>query len=106
VLRAGTCADSQSAVSEQPTIESVINLARSKGRVCPLPEAWTQLWEMLPNPNGDAPLPLTLDAWSLPPRSKMNRLREQLEYADRHGVLDEVDAFLRSLSESDWLHLQ
>jgi hypothetical protein len=36
----------------------------------------------------------------------MNRMREQLEFAERHGVLSEVDAFLRSLSESDWLHLQ
>ena len=93
-------------MSEQPTVEDVINFARSRGRVCPLPDAWRQLWEILPNADGDAPAPLIHDAWSLPPRSKMNRMREQLEFADRHGVLHEVDAFLRTLSESDWLHLQ
>ncbi len=89
------------------TLEDVINLTKSNARVCPLPEPWTRLWEMLPRANGEAPAaPLVDAAWELPARTKMIRLREHLEYADRHGVLAEVDAFLQSLSESDWLHLQ
>ena len=89
------------------TLEDVINFAKSNARVCPLPEPWTELWNMLPKTNGESPpAPLVDAAWALPARSKMIRLREHLEYADRHGVLADVDAFLQSLSESDWLHLQ
>ena len=36
--------------------------------------------------------------------SKMLRLRTHLEYAADHGVLEEVDAFLRGLPERDWAH--
>jgi len=50
-------------------------------------------------------LPLLLGAWhGTPAPFKIVRLREHLEWADRHGVLPEVAAFLESLEESDWLH--
>jgi hypothetical protein len=35
----------------------------------------------------------------------MLRLREHLEWADRHGALPAVAAFVESLDERDWLHL-
>jgi hypothetical protein len=36
---------------------------------------------------------------------KMIRLREHLEWAEKHGELDSVDKFLRALPETDWHHL-
>ena len=33
----------------------------------------------------------------------MERLKEHIRYAAAHGVLDEVDAFLRGLVAEDWL---
>ena len=99
--------DSQGDMADRRRLDDVIEFARSNQRVCPLPDSWDQLWRLLPKTNTEAPpAPLILGDWSLPARSKMNRLREHLEYADRHGVLSEVDAFLQSLSESDWMHLQ
>jgi hypothetical protein len=40
-----------------------------------------------------------------PAMLKMLRLQEHIEYAQAHGVLADVDAFLRSLPEEDWAHL-
>jgi hypothetical protein len=51
-------------------------------------------------------LPLILGAWhETPAVMKMTRLTEHIEWADQHGVLKEVDTFLRSLPESEWAHL-
>jgi len=36
---------------------------------------------------------------------KMLRLREHIEWAERHGALDKVHAFLSEMPESEWLHL-
>jgi hypothetical protein len=35
----------------------------------------------------------------------MLRLREHIEYAEMHGVLADVERFLRSLPEEEWAHL-
>ena len=54
----------------------------------------------------EPPLPLILAAWwQTPILPKVIRLREHLEYAERHGVLDRVDAFLRALPETEWAHI-
>src|SRR5262245_10111013 len=79
-------------------------------RVCPNPQRWNKLWEMLPDRHRidagwEPPLPLFLAAWwHTPMLAKMSRLRQHLRYAERHGVLDRVDAFLRVLPESEWAH--
>jgi len=36
---------------------------------------------------------------------KATRLEEHIRYAEAHGVLDDVDRYLRGLSEEDWAHL-
>jgi hypothetical protein len=76
-----------------------------------MPSKWNVLWEMLPNRTREgaswkpAP-PLILAAWhDTPAMLKMLRLKEHIDWADQHGVLDEVDKFLRSLPESEWAHL-
>ncbi len=79
-------------------------------RVCPLPDVWLTIWNMLPNKkrNGNVwnpSLPLILAAWhDTPAVMKMLRLLEHLEWADANGVIDEVDSLLRSLDEAAWHH--
>lgn len=76
-----------------------------------MPSQWKALWEMLPSQNvgssGSEPeLPLILSAWhDTPALVKIMRLKEHIEWAEKYGVLDKVDTFLRSLKESQWLHL-
>jgi hypothetical protein len=36
--------------------------------------------------------------------AKIMRLREHLEWADKHGTLDEVGKYLRALPEDQWFH--
>lgn len=79
-------------------------------RVCPLPNPWLNIWNMLPNKkrNGNdwnPSLPLILGAWhDTPNLLKILRIFEHIEWADANGVIDEVDDYLRSLDESSWLH--
>ena len=52
------------------------------------------------------PLPLILGAWRDSSNlEKWMRLREHVTWAAEHESLDEVDSFLRSLSEDAWHHL-
>ncbi|MBL0353058.1 MAG: hypothetical protein IPP03_10495 [Dechloromonas sp.] len=80
-------------------------------RVCPQPQRWLQLFDMLPDKKlsgaGREPsLPLILAAWwDTPAMSKMLRLREHIEWAASHGCLEEVNMFLRGLPEDQWHHI-
>ena len=91
--------------------DDLLRYCRHNGRVCPMPSQWSALWEMLPNRRRDgaswrpAP-PLILAAWhDTPALLKMLRLEEHIGWADQHGVLAEVDSFLRSLPETEWAHI-
>jgi hypothetical protein len=104
-MKAGTMVD-----SNQNKLKKLLKFVTSEGRILPSTNLWNQLWEMLPNrkrlPNGgwEPPLPLILAAWHTTSHlSKINRLREHLEYANQNHVLDEVDKFLRSLELENWL---
>ena len=91
--------------------ESLLRFIKASGRVCPQPQAWNKLYEMLPDKkrvgNGwEPPLPLILAAWwDTPNLMKMMRLQEHIDYALAKGVLPEVDRFLRSLRDDEWHHL-
>lgn len=86
----------------------LVGYVRANGRICPVPQRWNQLWEMLRGrrrvgSGGNPPLPLILGAWhDTTGLEKMLRLREHIEYAESHGVLDAVDMFLRGLDEEEW----
>ena len=92
------------------TINEVFAETEKNGRVCPQPSRWNELWELLPNRqrkgNGWEPsLPLILAAWGdTPILLKKLRLREHLEWAQKHGCLDTVYEFLVNLKEEDWYH--
>ena len=80
----------------------------SNGRVCPEPQPWNKLWEMLPErerrgASWEPPPPLILAAWwETSDAEKRERFIEHLRYADRHGALGEVEKFLASLSKDQW----
>jgi hypothetical protein len=93
------------------TVETLIAYCRENDRVCPVPDRWHQLWEMLPNrtqvgSDYQPPPPLILAAWhDTPVLSKMLRLEEHLNWAAQHGAMECVTQFLRGLREEDWFHL-
>ena len=93
------------------TVEETLALCQAEGRVCPQPQRWNQLYELLPNrgrvADGWEPaLPLILAAWwDTSDRSKISRLREHIEWAEQHGALDTAHNFLASLSEVEWHHV-
>jgi hypothetical protein len=91
--------------------DELLRYCQEKGRVCPMPDQWNALYEMLPDQrrvggSWQPALPLILGAWHhTRARLKILRLEEHIDWADQHGVLDEVDRFLRSLPESEWAHI-
>jgi hypothetical protein len=93
------------------TVDQVVDVATKNSRVCPQPQKWQQLYDLLPNKkrkgaSWEPSLPLILAAWwDTPAMSKILRLREHIEWAEAHGVLEQVYAFLQSLPEKDWHHL-
>ena len=93
------------------TIDQTLAIAAENSRICPQPQRWLQLYELPPDKQRkgavwEPPLPLVLAAWwDTPTTSKMLRLREHVEWAAAHGVLERVYAFLLSLPEQDWHHL-
>jgi hypothetical protein len=92
-------------------LDALLEYVRQNARVCPQPQRWHELWEMLPDHRrvGDGwepPLPLILAAWWHSSASmKMQRLAEHIRYAYACGHLMDVDRYLRGLSEDDWAHL-
>lgn len=92
------------------TAKSLIAYCQENKRVCPMPQKWNDLYNILPNKKRDGDrepaLPLILAAWhDTPALSKMLRLQEHVEWADKHGALEKISTFLKGLGEADWFHL-
>ena len=91
-------------------LHSLIEFATQSDRVCPIPPKWNELWKLLPDRHRvgagwNPALPLILAAWwDTSAASKRQRMTEHLTWAAEHRALPEVNAFLRGLEESDWLH--
>lgn len=94
--------------SDKATLEALFNYVEAQGW-CPMPDPWNRLWEILLTRQREcgAPLPgvpLILAAWhEAPLLMKRVRLLDQLEWAAENGILEQVDRYLRSLPEQDWL---
>jgi hypothetical protein len=92
-------------------LDRLLTYCKDNGRVCPLPQSWVELYELLPNrrrsgAGWEPPLPLVLAAWNdTPAISKMLRLVEHVEWAAQNGALPQVASFLMGLPEDRWLHL-
>ena len=96
---------------EMITLDEALTEIKRNKRICPLPQKWIQLYEMLPNrkrkgAGWEPALPLILAAWwETPALQKMLRLQEHIEWAAKHDCLDRVYSFLCELSEEDWFHI-
>jgi len=94
--------------NDSEKLASLLAYVQADGRVCPQPQLWNTLWEMLPGKERDGAswkpaLPLILGAWWHTNASeKQLRFREHVEYAAQRGVLDVVDSFLRDLTPEQW----
>jgi hypothetical protein len=93
------------------TIEDALAEMQKNDRVCPLPQKWQDLYEMLPDKKRkglgwDPALPPILAAWwDTPALLKTLRLREHIEWAAAHGCLERVYSFLKALPEEQWHHI-
>ena len=93
------------------TLAEAIAEAQRNARVCPQPQQWNRLYQMLPNRRRrglgwEPALPLILAAWwDTPAVFKILRLREHLEWADEHECLQAVYDFMRNLPEVEWYHM-
>lgn len=91
-------------------LKALLEYAKADGRICPMPDYWNQLWEMLPDKKRvgmgwEPSLPLILAAWwDTPLLSKIVRFDEHIHYAAEHGALDEVDDYLRGLKPEQWFY--
>ena len=80
------------------------------GRICPMPNYWSQIWKALPNRTHKGgswtpSLPLILSAWGLTEEwEKKLRFREHLAWAVDHGAVSDIVTILDKMDESDWLH--
>ena len=95
---------------DMATLEEVLVEVQKNNRICPQPQKWQQLYEMLPNKKRkgggwEPALPLILAAWwDTPALPKMLRLREHIEWAAAHGCIKRVSSFLHELPEDQWHH--
>lgn len=93
------------------TIEQVVAVATKNNRVCPMPQKWLQLYNLLPDrtrreAGAEPALPLILGAWGHTSAiDKMLRLQEHIAWAEQHGALEQVRVYLESLPEQDWHHV-
>ncbi|HET8746873.1 MAG TPA: hypothetical protein VFM98_14795 [Ramlibacter sp.] len=82
--------------------------ARRNNRVCPLPAKWLQLYDALDGERyADLPPP-PVQPWmwrKLSSLQKRLRFREHVEWAERHGRLEQLARFMDRLAEDDWLHM-
>jgi hypothetical protein len=91
-------------------LQLLLEYVKADGRVCLMPICWDELWKMLPDrrrvgSSWNPPPPLILGAWNYSANwEKALRLSEHILYASEHGVLDEVDRYLRSLRPEQWLY--
>ncbi len=91
-------------------LTELLQYVSANERVCPQPQKWSALWEMLPGrrrvgQGWEPALPLILAAWwETSAAEKVSRLGEHLRHAEAQGALAPVDAFLRSLTEEEWAH--
>jgi hypothetical protein len=101
-------ARTRAAAKPAVSLDQVMVMARRNNRACPLPEHWTKLDAVLAQvaPAGAKP-PAAIDgaAWqAVPSMQKRLRLKEQLEWSEKHGCLAAASELLAALPEDSWLH--
>lgn len=91
-------------------LKDLLRYVQAEGRVCPMPQKWNELWEMLPNKKRasvgwEPSLPLILAAWyEVSAQDKKDRLSLHIKYADANNALEQIDQFIRLLKPDDWVY--
>jgi hypothetical protein len=91
-------------------VEDILEYCRANNRICPMPQQWNKLWEILPGSSRitsglQPPPPLILGSWNDSTADmKMKRLAEHIQWAVSHHAIVPVVAYLYGLAEEDWLH--
>jgi hypothetical protein len=89
-------------------LEQLLSSAQEGKRVCPVPQKWNELWELLPQrrqfgAGWEPPLPLILGAWwHTSDTEKQSRFLSHIRWAADHGALNAVSAFINSLEPEHW----
>ena len=86
--------------------EGYLAECKGVGRSSPAGSAWHDFWTRMsaakPAGVSDPPVPLILAASSESNASKHRRLREQLEWAERNGLLDVALSWLSAIPAEQW----
>ena len=94
----------------QDRLTALLAYVKESGRVCPMPQPWNTLWQMLPEKvqqgySWTPRQPLILNAWATSWASeKESRLREHILYAAEHNTLPQVDDYIRALTREEWAY--
>jgi hypothetical protein len=90
------------------TLEGILDEATEERRVCPVPQVWNRIWQMLPErrqtgAGWSPPLPLILGAWSeATDDQKRERFHLHLRWAHDHGTMDTIAGVIASMKPEDW----
>ena len=97
----------QARTHRQLSVQDVMTEARRLNRVAPCERRWQQLHLLLQGAGrGTPPPPMTgMEASVTPPLVKRIRVRDQVEWAARHGLLERLFHFFRALPEDQWVHM-
>lgn len=87
--------------------ESLKDYCRANNRICPMPQRWNELFNLLRKKKPKKPyLPLILAAWwEASAIDKQTRFFQHLEWAEKNDQIDEISAFIHGLPEKDWFHI-
>lgn len=91
-------------------LEELLAFSQAERRVCPQPQRWNELWELLPErkrvgAGWEPSLPLILGAWwHTSDAEKRERFLSHIRWASEHGELSKVAAFIKSLGPEQWHH--
>jgi hypothetical protein len=91
-------------------MEELLRYMRSKGRVCPRPDKWLELYAMLPGKKRrgtrcEPPAPLLHVCWRVTSeRQKRERFEAHVRHAAREGELARVSRFIYALPRENWIY--
>ncbi|MBI5277450.1 MAG: hypothetical protein HY854_13425 [Burkholderiales bacterium] len=87
-------------------VDEVLLLARKNNRVCPLPDEWQRIYQMLPDTPPRLVRPLVDRDWAQTSSlAKRMVLRDQIEWAASAGLLGHLRDLLAELPEESWHHM-
>jgi hypothetical protein len=92
------------------SLSEIKEICKFNNRICPKPQKWNVLWEMLNNrkrigQSWQPSPPLILAAWHhTTDNEKHERLMYHLTWAEEQNQLDDIFEYLSSLDEFDWHH--